>query len=160
MNPLRPGPSDLWDSELGPFYLPRDVGRWLGVSVSETCRRVRARQIVGLLTSDGILLLPAFQFNEHGVVPTHLAAVLTAMDFKNVDPWSDALLLRESSDDLAGRTLIEALRDGDAEHALAFAIQLGQPIRDLFPSQPERAKTIDAPVRTLDCTGFVGALYP
>jgi hypothetical protein len=70
MHPPRPTSSDYWEVELGPFHLVKGVAGWLGVFVSTIHRRIGAHQIVVLKARDGILRLPAFQFNEDGSGPS------------------------------------------------------------------------------------------
>jgi hypothetical protein len=149
VTPTQPGPRNEWDSLLGPLYLVPAVADWISVSATTVRRRIAARQVLGLKTSDRRWVLPSFQFNEHGAVPARLADVMNAMDPGNRDPWGNAALLHERTDMLDGWSPIEALRAGEIDRVLALASQFGQPLRELFPSPTDSRGNISAAGETV-----------
>ncbi len=125
--------ANSWDELLGPFYRVSAVAQWAGLSDRVVRYRIATRQLIGLKTSDRTLLLPTFQFNEHGHVPEGLREVLIAMDPDGIDLWGDALLLRERRTELGGHSGIEALTSDRYDQVLAFAHELGRELRNMFP---------------------------
>jgi hypothetical protein len=154
MNPTPALPANEWDTLLGPFYLVTDVARWIGVSTRVVRYRIATRQLIGLKTTDRILL-PSFQFNEHREAPKRLREVLTAMDPPGIDPWGDAALLRERRKELGDRSLIEALRAGQYGEVLALATELGEVVQELVSPQLAVRKKNDSDDAT-DLTSRTG----
>jgi hypothetical protein len=117
-----PAPS-RWDDLLGPFHDTRGVTRLLGgVSRQAVADRRERRTLLGLKTADGVLVYPAFQFDEHNEVLPALSAVLQCFDSEAVDDWTLAGWLVAKQQALDGETVVEWLRGGhDPERAVALA---------------------------------------
>lgn len=117
-----PSPS-RWDDLLGPFHDTRGVTRLLGgVSRQAVADRRERRTLLGLKTADGVLVYPAFQFDEHNEVLPGLAAVLQCFDPEAADDWTLAGWLVAKQQALDGETVIEWLRGGgDPDRAVALA---------------------------------------
>jgi hypothetical protein len=130
--------ANAWDELLGPFYRVSGMAQWLGVSERVVRYRISTRQLIGLKTTDRIFLVPSFQFDADGHVPEGLREIVTAMDPDGIDPWGDALLLRERRKEFGDRSSIEALRAHQYDEVLAFANELGRELRNLFPPPSRR----------------------
>jgi hypothetical protein len=117
-----PAPS-RWDDLLGPFYDTRGVTRLLGgVSRQAVADRRGRRTLLGLKTADGVLVYPAFQFDDHNEVLPGLAAVLQSFDPEAVDDWTVAGWLVAKQRALDAATVVEWLRGGgDPDRAAALA---------------------------------------
>ncbi len=112
-----------WDDLLGPFYDTRGVARLLGgISRQAVADRCVRRSLLGLKTADGVLVYPAFQFNEHNEVVAGLGPVLKSFDPHVVDAWTVAGWLVSKKRTLKGKTPIAWLREGgDPERVLTLA---------------------------------------
>jgi hypothetical protein len=107
-----PAPS-RWDDLLGPFYDTRGVTRLLGgVSRQAVADRRERRTLLGLKTADGVLVYPAFQFDERGEVISGLAAVLQCFDREAADDWTVGGWLVSKHRGLDGESVVEWLRGG------------------------------------------------
>jgi hypothetical protein len=107
-----PEPS-RWNEVLGPFYTTRLVASLLGGASRQALADRRERgTLLALKTTDGVLVYPAFQFDEaHRVVPG-LAEVLRHFQDVDVDEWTVAGWLVSSSEALDGCTVVDWLRQG------------------------------------------------
>lgn len=117
-----PAPS-RWDNLLGPFYDTRGVARLLGgVSRQAVADRRERRTLLGLKTTDGVLVYPVFQFDERNEVLPGLAAVLQCFDSEAVEDWTLAGWLVSRQRALDGETVVEWLRRGrDPARAVVLA---------------------------------------
>lgn len=117
-----PAPS-RWDELLGPFYDTRTVARLLGgVSRQAVADRRERRTLLGPKTADGVLVYPAFQFDEHNEVLAGLGPILQCFDPDVVDDWTVAGWLVAKRRSLGGETAIDWLRaGGDPEAVLVLA---------------------------------------
>lgn len=112
--------------ELGPFYEAASLGPLRGIRSQSLDEQVRRGEIICLTTSVGDRLYPTFQFDGPDLAPLpDLALVLDALDPHRLDPWGDAMWLRETRPELDGRSPAQALRDGDADDVTALARQAG-----------------------------------
>lgn len=116
-----PRPS-RWDDLLGPFYDTTEMARLLGgISRQAVAERRRRRTLLALKTSDGILVYPTFQLDEHNAVVAGLAEVLQSFG-DEVDGWTLAGWLVSPSRALDGLSAVEWLRQKrDAAPVLALA---------------------------------------
>jgi hypothetical protein len=112
-----------WDDSLGPFYTTAQVAMlWNGVSrhaVSDCRERLT---LLGLKTTDGVIVYPTFQFDEFNKVLVGLPEVLQCFRSSGVDDWTLAGWLISPSRILEGRSAVEWLRLGlDLEPILRLA---------------------------------------
>lgn len=99
--------------DVGPFYTMAKVAEiWGGVSRKILADRRERRTLLGLKTSDGVLVYPTFQFDEHNQVLAALPDVLQCFRGSDVDDWTLAGWLVSPSRALQGRSVVEWLRTG------------------------------------------------
>ncbi|HVR98742.1 MAG TPA: hypothetical protein VMW27_19145 [Thermoanaerobaculia bacterium] len=119
---LPPKPS-RWDELLGPFYSNSQMEKLLGgVSRQALADRRERRTLLGLKTADGVMVYPAFQFDEQNRVLPGLPEVLRSFRDSGVDDWTLAGWLVSPSRALDGCSVVEWLRQGrELETALTLA---------------------------------------
>jgi hypothetical protein len=117
-----PAPS-RWDDVLGPFYNGNQVAKILGgISRQAVADRRERRTLLGLKTTDGIVVYPTFQFNSRNEVLTGLPEILQCFRGNGVDDWTLAGWLVSPLALLGGRSVLEAVRNGeDPKPLLALA---------------------------------------
>lgn len=119
-----PTPSP-WDEIVGPVYRTAQVAALLGgVSRQAVADRRARRRLLGLRTSDGVWVYPAFQLSGSTVLPG-LATVLGCFDDDSVDGWTLSSWLRSPRAELEGRSVLDLLAVGDVERAVALARDAG-----------------------------------
>ncbi len=112
----------LWSDQLGPFYDANGVRELLGgVTRQAVADRARRGVLLALRTGTDQVVYPAFQFDPHGRALAGLPEVLAVFDLDEVVRWTVASWLTSPDPDLAGRTPIAALHDGDLDQVLAAA---------------------------------------
>lgn len=89
-----------WNDLLGPFYT--------GAEVVDPERRT----LLTVKTSDGVLLYPAFQFDDHNEILAGLPEVLQCFQDSDVDDWTLAGWLVSPSRTLDGLSVVEWLGTG------------------------------------------------
>ena len=111
-----------WDDLLGPFYGTRQIANLLGgVSRQAIADRRERRTLLGLKTSDGVVVFPTFQFNDHSEVLAGLPEVLQCFRGSGVDDWTLAGWLVSPLTALRGQSVIQWLRSGqDLQPVLAL----------------------------------------
>jgi hypothetical protein len=108
-----PAPS-RWDDLLGPFYSGSQVAKLLGgISRQAVADRRERRTLLGLKTADGIVVYPTFQFNSRNEVLAGLSEILQCFRDSGVDDWTLAGWLVSSMAALGGRSVLEAVRNGE-----------------------------------------------
>ena len=117
-----------WADIIGPCYTRASFARALGWTEPGIAAAAASRQVLELLTDDGVLLYPAFQVN-HGQVVEGLTEVLKVLSSGTRSRWTWAQWLNAPVDDDSGEeapSAIDQLRDGrlpdvvrDAQHAAA-----------------------------------------
>jgi hypothetical protein len=117
-----PTPS-RWDDLLGPFYSGNQVAKLLGgISRQAVADRRERRTLLGLKTADGLIVYPTFQFDHRNEILAGLPEILQCFRGGVVDDWTLAGWLVSSMATLGGRSVIEAIRDGeDRKPLLALA---------------------------------------
>jgi len=119
----RPSP---WNDSIGPFYDAAGVRHLLGVTRQALAQQRTRRTILALETSDGHLLYPTFQFDEHRRVLPGLADVLAAVPAGAVDDWTLASWLNRSVLAELGATVVAHLQGGgDPAPAVLAAARAG-----------------------------------
>lgn len=112
-----------WNDVIGPFYGTTQVTKLCGgISRQALADRRERRTILGLKTSDGVVVYPAFQFDAKNQILGGLSEVLQSFRGVDVDDWTIAGWLVSPSRNLDGRSVVEWLRQGrDLEPAIALA---------------------------------------
>lgn len=123
--PRTEGPASVatLDDRVGPFFDSTSLLDLLRLSADALAASVENRDVLAVVTADGFLLYPSFQFNENGEPLPRLAEVLADLDPDLVDPWGDAVWLNAPGDDLDGMSPAAALRNGRAEDVIRLAGQ-------------------------------------
>lgn len=111
------------DDRVGPFFDRTSLLERLRLSADALSASVGDRDVLEVVTADGFLLYPAFQFNENGEPLPRLREVLAELDPDLVDPWGDAVWLNAPGDDLDGLSPAAALRKECAEEVIRLAGQ-------------------------------------
>jgi len=110
--------------------LKRAGGAWsagrvagaLGLTRQAVDKRRTRGTLLGLPTGSGDYVYPRAQFTRRGVL-RHVPDALQAC--RTDDPWTRLAILLEPADALGGRSVLQALRDGDVEPAIAVARSVG-----------------------------------
>jgi hypothetical protein len=85
-------------------------------------RRLR-HALLAVPNGSGEYLYPACQFTSTGVIPG-LEEVLRAFEIRS--PWTQLSALLAPAPALGGKTILEALKSGALEKAIAIAVSLGE----------------------------------
>lgn len=83
------------------------------------------RDVLAVVSADGLLLYPEFQFDETGKPLPRLREVLAQLDPARTDGWGDAVWLSAPSDELNGMSPAVGLRDGRAKDVIRLAGKAG-----------------------------------
>ncbi len=112
-----------WNDVLGPFYGTSQVAQMCGgISRQALADRRGRRTILGLKTTDGVVVFPAFQFDAQNQTLRGLPEVLQCFQHVEVDDWTIAGWLVSPSRALEGRSVADWLRQGrDLKTAIALA---------------------------------------
>lgn len=112
-----------WNELLGPFYSTNQVAKICGgISRQALANRRERRTILGLKTSDGVMVYPTFQFDEKNRVLKGFPEILQCFRGVDVDDWTLAGWLVSPSRSLGSRSVVEWLRLGkEIEPALVLA---------------------------------------
>ncbi|MBQ3358884.1 MAG: hypothetical protein IJG47_08300 [Microbacterium sp.] len=115
-----------WAKIIGPCYTQGSLARTLGWTEAEVAKAALSLSVLELVTDEGVLLYPAFQVWEGGVVPG-LSEALHILSTGTQGHWTWAQWLNTRVDDNSGEeapSAIEQLREGrlddvlrDARHA-------------------------------------------
>lgn len=112
-----------WAEIIGPCYRRAGLARTLGWTEDEVTAAAGSLQILELLTDDDVLLYPAFQVWEGGLVPG-LTQVLQVLSTGTKGRWTWAQWLNTRVDDESGEeapSAIEQLRAGHLDEVLLDA---------------------------------------
>ncbi len=112
-----------WAEIIGPCYTAASLARTLRWTESEVRTAAESLTILELLTDDGVLLYPAFQVWEGGVVPG-LEETLHVLSTGTQGRWTWAQWLNARIDDDSGEeapSAIEQLCDGRLDDVLRDA---------------------------------------
>lgn len=99
-----------------------EAGELLGNVTRQAVEKRRERGTVLAVQVQGEYRYPVFQF-EQAAVLEGLPAVLKAFTVRNA--WTQLSVLLSRHEALEGRTVVEALRDGDVDAAVAVAERFG-----------------------------------
>jgi len=95
----------------------------LGITRQAVDKRRSRSALLAVPDGSGDCLYPACQFTPEGVVPD-LEEVLRAFQIRS--PWTQLSALLASVPALEGKTIIEALKSGAIERAIAIAASFGE----------------------------------
>ncbi len=101
-----------WAEIIGPCYRSTSLARALGWTNDQVAEAAASLRVLELLTSDGVLLYPAFQVHD-GRVIDGLAEVLQVLSSGTGGSWTWAQWLNARVDDESGEeapSAIEQLR--------------------------------------------------
>jgi hypothetical protein len=117
-----PSPS-RWDDLLGPFYSGAQIAELLGgISRQAVADRRERRTLLGLKTADGVVVYPAFQLDSRNQILPGLSEILQGFRGSGADDWTLAGWLVSPLAFLNGRSVVQAIRDGeDLKLLLALA---------------------------------------
>ncbi|WP_274007787.1 hypothetical protein [Curtobacterium poinsettiae] len=113
------------DGRVGPFYDTAALLETLQVSSDTLDVLVRTGDVLGVISSDGCPLFPAFQFGQDAQPLPRLRDVLAQLDPGQVDPWGDAVWLNAPAEELEGVSPATALRLGRTEDVVRLARAAG-----------------------------------
>lgn len=113
------------DERGGPFFDSASLLGLLRVSADALTGLVKDRDVLAVVSADGIPLYPAFQFDATGKPLPRLREVLAQLDPALTDAWGDAVWLNAPGNELNGVSPAAALRDGRAEEVIRLAGQAG-----------------------------------
>ena len=99
------------------------VSGTLGITRQAVDKRRRRRALLAVPNGSGEYVYPACQFTSDGVIPG-LEDVLRAFQIKS--PWTQLSALLASAPALEGKSIIEALKSGAIERAVAVAASFGE----------------------------------
>ncbi|MGA3043653.1 MAG: DNA-binding protein [Bryobacteraceae bacterium] len=99
------------------------VAKALGITRQAVDKRRSRRALLALPTGSGEYIYPAGQFTRDGVIPG-VEDVLRA--FRIRSPWTQLSALLAPAPALRGKTILGALKSGDAERAIALAASFGE----------------------------------
>ena len=99
------------------------VARALSITRQAVDKRRSRRALLAVPNGSGEYVYPACQFTSDGVI-NGLEEVLRA--FRIRSPWTQLSVLLASAPALGGKTLLEALKSGTLEKAIAIAASFGE----------------------------------
>lgn len=109
-----PEPSlSRWDNLVGPFYSVSQAAKVCGgISLEALEDRTEHREVLGLQTADGVLVYPAFQFDEQNRIVQGLPQVLRCFPVEPLYGWALAGWLVSPLRALDGVSVVQWLRKG------------------------------------------------
>jgi len=99
------------------------VSSALGITRQAVDKRRLRRALLAVPNGSGEYLYPACQFTSDGVIPG-LEGVLRAFQIRS--PWAQLSVLLASTPALEGKSILEALKSGATERAVAIAASFGE----------------------------------
>jgi hypothetical protein len=99
------------------------VASALGITRQAVDKRRSRRALLAVPTGSGEYLYPASQFTSDGVV-LGITEVLQAFQIQN--PWTQLSVLLAPTPALGGKTILEALKAGEAKKAISVVASFGE----------------------------------
>src|ERR1035441_1127638 len=99
------------------------VASALDITRQAVDKRRSRRALLAVPNGSGEYVYPACQFTSDGVI-AGLEEVLRAFQIRN--PWTQLSVLLASAPALGGKTILEALKSGEIERAIAIAAAFGE----------------------------------
>jgi hypothetical protein len=113
---------ELLTSAGGSLSSPQ-VSNALGITRQAVDKRRSRRALLAVPNGSGEYLYPACQFTPDGVIPG-LEEVLRAFQMRS--PWTQLSVLLASAPALGGKTILDELKLGEIERAIAVAASYGE----------------------------------
>jgi hypothetical protein len=107
----------------GGWLTSSQVSSALGFTRQAVDKRRLRRVLLAVPNGSGDYVYPACQFTSEGVIPG-LEEVLRA--FRIRSPWTQLSVLLAPTPALGGKTILEALKSGSIEKAIAIAASFGE----------------------------------
>lgn len=111
----------VFNEHIGPIYSVDSVARRLNRTEEDVRADIRDRILLAIELADGVIALPARQFDENGLPLPGLRELSTTLDPRGTDLLSVALLLFTRSDYWGGATTAEVMRAGRVDEVVAVA---------------------------------------
>ena len=99
------------------------VASALGITRQAVDKRRSRRALLAVPNGSGEYVYPACQFTSDGVIHG-LEEVLRAFQIRN--PWTQLSVMLACAPALGGKTILEALKSGEIERAIAIAAAFGE----------------------------------
>lgn len=115
-----PTPSQ-WALQIGPVYRQASLAKRWGCTRQAVGDKVARRKLLALTTSDGVVLIPAFQLDRDLRPLRDLDKVLAKLSSDVVDDWTLASWLTAPQPLLDGRSVVDALGDG-VDRSIVFSV--------------------------------------
>ncbi|MDJ0321952.1 hypothetical protein [Pseudarthrobacter sp. PS3-L1] len=112
-----------FDALLGPFYDTESVAELLEIPAGVVRSKATLRELLMLRTEDGFTVFPAFQFIPDGGAVPGLKTVLQAFEDVPFNEWTRAIWLVAKNPDLASKTPISWLAEGNPVQAVVVCIR-------------------------------------
>jgi len=109
--------------DAGGGLTPSQVAKVLGLTRQAVDKRRIRRTLLAVPTGSGEYVYPACQFVPEGVLPG-VQEVLQAFQVRS--PWTQLSALLAPAPALRGKTILEALKSGETERAIAVAASFGE----------------------------------
>lgn len=99
------------------------VASALGITRQAVDKRRSRRALLAVPAGSGEYVYPACQFTQEGAIPS-VEDVLRAFQMRS--PWTQLSALLAPAPALGGKTILEALKSGETERAIATAASFGE----------------------------------
>ena len=116
----------LWEREIGRLLSAAEVGELLDITKQAVSLRVKTRSLLALPTAKGGYGFPHWQFGQDGQPLAGLMEVLRAFRAEELTvetPWTIAAWMVSHQDELADRTPVELLHEGEGEQVRLAALR-------------------------------------
>lgn len=99
---------------VGPVLDTADLVEWLGVTKQAIHNRARRHDLLALMTSDGHVVYPDWQFDDDGTTRRGVADAVKALTKAGMDPWTQAVWFRGPSSAFEEMSAAQWLTEGRA----------------------------------------------
>ena len=117
----------LWEREIGRLLSAAEVGELLDITKQAVSLRVKTLSLLALPTGKGGYGFPHWQFGQDGQPLAGLMEVLRAFRSRSgltvETPWTIAAWMVSHQDELADRTPVELLHEGEGEQVRLAALR-------------------------------------
>lgn len=117
--------ASYWDTTVGPILDDQGAQALTGLAPEELASHVESGAVLAVVTSDGVSVIPAFQFGPLGELLPEMRSVARLLGPMADDSWDKALWLRTRSRSFNGLSAAELLRAGETEKVLSAAMRDG-----------------------------------
>lgn|GEM_PF-777750 len=109
--------------QIGPVYRQAALAKLWGCSRQAVFDKIAKRKLLALTTSDGVVLVPAFQFDTKLRPLKGLDSILARLNDDVVDEWTLASWLTAPQESLGKRSVIEEIRDGEDPSLVTVVVE-------------------------------------